>query len=83
MRDTKPILKGGGMMREFTFEELKERRPSNLVISEGFSRQTRIRRKPRDPVERELLIRQTQARVKEAERQGKLVYDGQRIIIRF
>lgn len=34
------------MMREFTFEELKERRPSNLVISEGFSRQTRIRRKP-------------------------------------
>ena len=71
------------MMREFTFEELKARRPSNLVVSEEFSRQTRIRRKPRDPVERELLIRQTQARVKEAERQGKLVYDGRRIIIRF
>ena len=69
-------------MREFTFEELKERRPSNLVISERFSRQKRIRRKPRNPAERELLIRETQARVKEAERQGKLVYDGHRIIIR-
>lgn len=63
-------------------DDLQRNKPNNLVLCERYPRSKRNRRKPRDPVERELLRWIVVQRVMEEERKGRIQYDGRKITIR-
>lgn len=69
-------------MRKFSFDELAKRAPSALELSERFSRQAKIRRKPRSVSETSLLVEIIQKRVQKARESGELIRDGKRLKIR-
>jgi len=69
-------------MRKMTYEQLKSRAPSRLVVAERFRRQTSVRRKPRSPEETRLLGEIVSTRVREAKESGELVRHGQKFRIR-
>lgn len=69
-------------MRKFSFDELAKRAPSALELSERFSRQAKIRRKPRSASESALLGEIIQKSVQQAKARGELVRDGKRLKIR-
>ena len=76
------LIEGCVSLRRVKLEDLERHKPNNLVLSERYPRSKRNRRKPRDPVERELLRWIVVQRVSEEERKGRIQYDGRKITIR-
>ncbi len=69
-------------MAKFTFKELSQHRPNKLLLSERFSREKRIRRKPRNPIESDILHKRIVERVAEEEKKGRLTFANGRIHIK-
>lgn len=69
-------------MRKMTYDQLKRRVPSRLLVAERFGRQASVRRKPRSEEEIRLFGEIVSARVQKAKESGELVRDGQKFRIR-
>ncbi|QQE79173.1 hypothetical protein [Alicyclobacillus sp. SO9] len=69
-------------MRKMTYEQLKARAASQLVLAERFNRELSVRRKPRSAAESRLLGKIISDRVRKAKESGELVKVGQKLKIR-
>lgn len=72
----------GSFMRKMTYEQLKNRAPSPLMVAERFHRQATVRRKPRSPEETRLLAEMVATKVLRAKESGELERHGQKFRIR-
>lgn len=70
-------------MRQYNFEELKARASRSAIrVAETMSREDKVRRKPRDPVEDEILRELVVQRVQRARETGELRKVGGKLEIR-
>lgn len=66
------------IIRRYKLEELMTKRLDPLTIAEKRSRKTKIRRKPRDEIEKKMLRRVVTETVQSAENNGRLFYDEEK-----